>query len=143
MTTTTFFIIFIPILSILLLSINLVLAPHNPYQEKERNLKFFSLFVPAGCPLGLLPLLVLIEFISYLAKNVLLGLRLAANNKYFKLSVLVLGSTIITYGLGVPLLNTALLVIFIFILLLVLALIMENPMRLIMENPMAFCNSLE
>jgi F-type H+-transporting ATPase subunit a len=41
--------------------------------------KFFSLFVPSGCPLGLLPLLVLIEFISYLARNVSLGLRLAAN----------------------------------------------------------------
>lgn len=41
--------------------------------------KFFSLFVPAGCPLALLPLLVLIEFISYLARNVSLGLRLAAN----------------------------------------------------------------
>jgi len=35
MTTTTFFFIFIPILSILLLSINLLLAPHNPYQEKD------------------------------------------------------------------------------------------------------------
>jgi len=35
MTSTTFFIIFIPILSILLLSINLLLAPHNPYQEKD------------------------------------------------------------------------------------------------------------
>jgi len=42
-------------------------------------LKFFSLLVPAGCPLGLLPLLVMIEFISYLARNVSLGLRLAAN----------------------------------------------------------------
>jgi F-type H+-transporting ATPase subunit a len=42
-------------------------------------LKFFSLFVPSGCPLGLVPLLVLIEFISYLARNVSLGLRLAAN----------------------------------------------------------------
>merc|ERR1712036_55834 len=41
--------------------------------------KFFSLFVPAGCPLALLPLLVLIEIISYLARNVSLGLRLAAN----------------------------------------------------------------
>ena len=41
--------------------------------------KFFSLFVPAGCPLGLLPLLVLIEFISYLSRNVSLGLRLGAN----------------------------------------------------------------
>ena len=43
------------------------------------GLKFFSLFVPAGCPLILVPLLVLIEFISYLARNVSLGLRLAAN----------------------------------------------------------------
>ena len=43
------------------------------------GLEFFSLFVPAGCPLALLPLLVLIEFISYLARNISLGLRLAAN----------------------------------------------------------------
>lgn len=43
------------------------------------KLKFFSLFVPSGCPLGLLVLLVLIEFISYLARNISLGLRLAAN----------------------------------------------------------------
>ena len=43
------------------------------------RLEFFSLLVPAGCPLGLLPLLVLIEFISYLARNISLGLRLAAN----------------------------------------------------------------
>lgn len=41
--------------------------------------KFFSILVPSGCPLPLLPLLVLIEFISYLARNVSLGLRLAAN----------------------------------------------------------------
>ena len=46
---------------------------------QKHGLEFFSLFVPAGCPLGLLPLLVLIEFISYLARNVSLGLRLAAN----------------------------------------------------------------
>jgi F-type H+-transporting ATPase subunit a len=46
---------------------------------QKHGLKLFSLFVPAGCPLGLLPLLVLIEFISYLARNVSLGLRLAAN----------------------------------------------------------------
>jgi F-type H+-transporting ATPase subunit a len=45
----------------------------------KHGVKFFSLFVPAGCPLGLLPLLVLIEFISYLARNVSLGLRLSAN----------------------------------------------------------------
>jgi len=46
---------------------------------QKHSLRFFSLFVPAGCPLALLPLLVLIEFISYLARNVSLGLRLAAN----------------------------------------------------------------
>lgn len=46
---------------------------------QRHGLKFFSLFVPSGCPLALLPLLVLIEFISYLSRNVSLGLRLAAN----------------------------------------------------------------
>ena len=42
---------------------------------------FFSLLVPAGCPLALLPLLVLIEAISYLARPISLGLRLGANIK--------------------------------------------------------------
>src|SRR5438034_588525 len=46
---------------------------------QKHGLEFFSLLVPAGCPIGLLPLLVLIEFISYLARNISLGLRLAAN----------------------------------------------------------------
>ena len=46
---------------------------------QKHRLEFFSLLVPAGCPLGLLPLLVLIEFISYLARNISLGLRLSAN----------------------------------------------------------------
>lgn len=46
---------------------------------QKHGLEFFSLLVPSGCPLGLLPLLVLIEFISYLARNISLGLRLAAN----------------------------------------------------------------
>ncbi len=45
----------------------------------KHNLKFFSLFVPAGCPLALVPALVLIEFLSYISRNVSLGLRLAAN----------------------------------------------------------------
>jgi F-type H+-transporting ATPase subunit a len=45
----------------------------------KHGLEFFSLLVPAGCPLGLLPLLVLIEFISYLSRNISLGLRLGAN----------------------------------------------------------------
>jgi F-type H+-transporting ATPase subunit a len=46
---------------------------------KEHGIKFFSLLVPAGCPLALLPLLIIIEFISYLTRNISLGLRLSAN----------------------------------------------------------------
>lgn len=46
---------------------------------KNHGIKFFSFFVPAGCPLGLVPLLVLIELVSYLARAVSLGLRLFAN----------------------------------------------------------------
>jgi len=45
----------------------------------KHQLKFFSFFVPAGCPLPLVPLLVLIELISYFARAVSLGLRLFAN----------------------------------------------------------------
>ena len=35
MTSLTFFFIFIPILSLILLAINLLFSPHNPYQEKN------------------------------------------------------------------------------------------------------------
>jgi len=35
MTTTTFFLILIPLLAVILLAVNLVLSPHNPYQEKD------------------------------------------------------------------------------------------------------------
>jgi F-type H+-transporting ATPase subunit a len=46
---------------------------------QKHKLVFFALFVPAGCPLALVPVLVFVEFLSYLARNVSLGLRLAAN----------------------------------------------------------------
>jgi F-type H+-transporting ATPase subunit a len=48
--------------------------------------------VPGGCPLGLLPLLVFIEFISYLSRAVSLGLRLAANITSGHLLLLILSS---------------------------------------------------
>src|SRR5438309_3979273 len=35
MTTTTFFFILIPLLAVILLAVNLILSPHNPYQEKD------------------------------------------------------------------------------------------------------------
>jgi len=43
------------------------------------GIKFFSFFVPAGTPLGLVPLLVLIELLSYSARALSLGVRLFAN----------------------------------------------------------------
>ena len=41
--------------------------------------KFFTLFSPEGTPLILVPLLALIELISYIAKGLSLGIRLGAN----------------------------------------------------------------
>lgn len=35
MSTITFFFIFVPLLALILLLINVVFAPHNPYQEKD------------------------------------------------------------------------------------------------------------
>jgi F-type H+-transporting ATPase subunit a len=43
------------------------------------GLHFFSLFVPSGAPLWLLPLIVPIEIISFLTRPISLSVRLAAN----------------------------------------------------------------
>lgn len=43
------------------------------------KLTFFSLFIPVGTPLVLVPFLVVIELISYLARALSLGIRLGAN----------------------------------------------------------------
>lgn len=45
----------------------------------KHKLEFFSLMCPLGTPLLLLPILVLIETVSYLARAISLGLRLGAN----------------------------------------------------------------
>lgn len=45
----------------------------------EHKWKFFSIMCPVGTPLPLVPLLVLIETVSYVARGVSLGLRLGAN----------------------------------------------------------------
>lgn len=42
----------------------------------RHKLVFFSLLIPGGTPLGLVPLLVIIETISYLARAISLGVRL-------------------------------------------------------------------
>lgn len=45
----------------------------------NHGLNFFSLFVPIGTPLILIPILVIIELLSYSSRSISLGLRLSAN----------------------------------------------------------------
>lgn len=46
MTSTTFFFVFIPFLAIVLLAVNFIFAPHNPYQEKDSTFECgFSSFL--------------------------------------------------------------------------------------------------
>jgi ATP synthase subunit 6 len=40
---------------------------------------YLSMFMPSGSPIGLAPFLVIIEIVSYVAKAITLGVRLAAN----------------------------------------------------------------
>lgn len=56
---------------------------------------FFSLFVPSGTPLALVPVLVLIETLSYASRAISLGLRLSANVLSGHLLMLILGSLIL------------------------------------------------
>lgn len=55
---------------------------------------FFALFVPSGTPLPLVPVLVLIETLSYSSRAISLGLRLSANVLSGHLLMLILGSLI-------------------------------------------------
>nr|UFP91129.1 ATP synthase F0 subunit a [Metschnikowia bicuspidata] len=59
------------------------------------GLNFFSLFVPTGTPLALVPVLVLIETLSYSSKALSLGLRLSANIMAGHTLTLILGSLIL------------------------------------------------
>jgi len=45
----------------------------------RHGVQFFSSFIPEGTPLALIPLLVIIETISYIARPFSLGIRLCAN----------------------------------------------------------------
>lgn len=46
---------------------------------KTHGVTWFSFFVPSGAPAALVPVLVIIEFISYVARAFSLGIRLLAN----------------------------------------------------------------
>lgn len=57
----------------------------------RHGLVFFALFVPGGTPLPLVPLLVLIELLSYFARAISLGLRLSSNILSGHLLLIILG----------------------------------------------------
>lgn len=68
------------------------------------KLSFFSLFIPVGTPLILVPFLTIIEFISYLARALSLGIRLGANMISGHILLKILSSFIWklnTYGIGI------------------------------------------
>lgn len=46
---------------------------------KNLKLKFFKLFIPSGIPIGIIPLIFIIELISYLSRIISLSVRLSAN----------------------------------------------------------------
>ena len=56
---------------------------------------YFSLFVPTGTPLPLVPILVIIELLSYTSRAISLGLRLSANILSGHLLMFILGSLIL------------------------------------------------
>lgn len=71
-TVTTSIIVSIGISIIIFLGVTIL----GLYTHK---LHFFSFFLPSGTPIGLIPLLVPIELISYIARAFSLGVRLFAN----------------------------------------------------------------
>jgi F-type H+-transporting ATPase subunit a len=69
---------------------------------REHGLLFFSYFVPPGVPGLLIPLMVLIEVISYLSRIISLSVRLFANMMAGHVMLKVFGSFIVMLGgLGV------------------------------------------
>ncbi|MDC0059496.1 F0F1 ATP synthase subunit A [Pelagibacteraceae bacterium] len=65
----------------------------------KHGLKYLELFVPRGVPIVLLPLIVVIEIISYLSRPVSLSVRLFANMMAGHTMLKVFGGFVISLGL--------------------------------------------
>ena len=65
----------------------------------KHGIKYLELFVPKGVPLVLLPLIVIIEIISYLSRPVSLSVRLFANMMAGHTMLKVFGGFVISLGL--------------------------------------------
>lgn len=85
----------------------------------KHGFKFVNLFMPEGVPLALLPLITVIEFISYLTRPFSLGIRLSANMfaghtllniiSFFTWNILTFGGVLSVFGL-IPLVLILLLI---------------------------------
>ena len=65
----------------------------------KHGVKYLELFVPKGVPVALLPLIIVIEIISYLARPVSLSVRLFANMMAGHTMLKVFGGFVISLGL--------------------------------------------
>ena len=65
----------------------------------KHGIKYLELFVPKGVPIALLPLIIVIEIISYLARPVSLSVRLFANMMAGHTMLKVFGGFVISLGL--------------------------------------------
>ena len=65
----------------------------------KHGVKYLELFVPKGVPVALLPLIIVIEIISYLARPVSLSVRLFANMLAGHTMLKVFGGFVISLGL--------------------------------------------
>jgi len=65
----------------------------------NHGIGYFKLFIPSGVPLFLLPLIVIIEIISYLSRPVSLSVRLFANMMAGHTMLKVFGGFVISLGI--------------------------------------------
>ena len=66
----------------------------------KHGLHFFSLFLPNGTPIYMAPILVVIEFVSFLSRPISLSIRLAGNMIAGNVLLKVLASFVIMMGIG-------------------------------------------